>query len=255
MVRLPISGRRVTRTPLRMPGAASQPATAAPAGGAAADGPVAGVGRAGHPVGVAEAVVEDLVGTGPAVAAAEVAAVVRAHDLGAVDAAVDDVVEERAAGPAVVRPQFGVRLLGAAVEEDVGAGGGAAGHVVVPPGPGVAAHDEHVGAVVDVERVAPPAGDLRLVVEGGAVLDGHVLGTTADEDRALEEVDRRDVANPGVLHVAEPDHPLGVCFVDVGGEARLGAQVLDPGLPDATGELVLVDRAAAELGLERFDHR
>src|SRR5262249_36772275 len=128
--------------------------------GAAPDGPVVCVGRAGHLVSVAQAVVKDDVCARPPVAGTLVAPVVRTEDLGTADTAVHDVVEQCPGGPAVVRPALGVGLFCATVEEDVRSGGVVAGDEVVPGGVAVAAHDEHVAGVFDVEGVPSPAGDL-----------------------------------------------------------------------------------------------
>ena len=102
------------------------------------------------------AVPYDLIGTGPAVAGAGVAAIA------SIDLAVGrvDIVPQCAHGPAVVRADVGMCLGGAAIQEHIGPRHQAVHDEIMPPVPGHAALDQTEAAPLHVERIAPPALDL-----------------------------------------------------------------------------------------------
>src|SRR5262245_23144975 len=123
-----------------------------------------------------------------------------------------------------MRAGVGERIATVVVQKHIRAGHSRSGREVVARVLRVAPLDQVVsGLSLDLKRVSAAAGDDRDHVLAGGILDSASDGGIANRYRGMVEVNRRDVANPGVLRKCEPDRVPSVILVFGTGEHRIEA--------------------------------
>ena len=211
-----------------------------------ADQPVPGGGGIPYAEGIRFAIPHRVVGTGPAVAGAEVAAVLHI-DLVAVDR---DEVKQATDRPFMVRPGVVIRCVRRAMHEGIRPRHLGTKDKIMPPLARVVVHEKGTFAIPQVKGIAAGPGDLRDGVEALGVRHCQPLHIiTQNIHRRVAEMLRGDVAHPHILRSHDVDESPCVILIRAVRVVRDSIDILNARLLD-TAPGAAVDFPAAILRLE-----